>query len=123
MFSVSFFHCVPRITAEMMLAKAFITLMSKLTNLIVMELGVSSFDEWMMVLAIKDESVGRTSDLVFLGSFDLWLLGSRNDAVVSEKKARRRDLNNTTIDILNCCHWRLNHVANLGIRIIADART
>ena len=96
-------------------------MMSEPTDLIVVELGMSSFDEGMMVLAIKDEGVGRTSDLVFLRSFGLWLLSSRNDAVVSEKIARRRDLNHTSIDIFNCCHWRLNHIANTGINVILDA--
>ena len=119
--SVSSFHCVPRITAEMLLAKPFLTLMSELTDLIVVELGMSSFYEGMVVLAIKDEGVGRTSDLVFLRGFGLWLLSSRNDAVVSEKIARRRDLNHTTIDILNRCHWRLDHIANEGINVIPDA--
>lgn len=86
--------------------------MSKLTDLIVVELGVVGFDEWMMVLTIKDESVGRTSNLVFLESLGFWLLGSRNDRVVSEKIARRRDVDYTTTDILNGCHWRFNDVAN-----------
>ena len=121
MLSVSSFHCVPRITAGMPLAKPFLTLMSELTDLIVVELGMSSFDEGMMVLAIKDEGVGRTSDLVFLRSFGFWLLSSWNDAVVSEEIARRRDLNHTTIDIFNRCHWRLNHIANKGINVILDA--
>lgn len=80
------------------------------------------FDEWMMVLAIKDESVGRTSDLVFLKSLGFWLLGSRNDRVVSEKVARRRDVDHTTIDIFNGCHWRFNDVANLEVKIIPAAR-
>ena len=90
--------------------------MSKLTDLVVVELGVSSFDEWMMVLAINDKGIWRTSDLVFLESLGFWLLGSRNDGVVSEKVARRRDLNHPTTDIFNGCHWRCNHVADLGIR-------
>ena len=96
--------------------------MSELTDLIVVELGVSGFDKGMMVLAIEDEGVGRTSDLVLLRSFDFWLLGSRNDVVVSEKKSRRRNLNHTTIDIFNRCHWRLNHIANIEIKIIPEAR-
>ena len=82
---------------------------------------MSSFDDGMMVLAIKDEGVGRTSDFVFLRSFRFWLLSSRNDAVVSEEIARRRDLNHTTIDIFNRCHWRLNHIANTGVNAVLDA--
>lgn len=57
--------------------------MSKPTDLVVVQLGVAGFDEWVMVLAIKDESVGRTSDLFFLESLRFRLLGSRNDGVVS----------------------------------------
>lgn len=83
---------------------------------------MSGFDEGMMVLTIKNESIGRTSDLLFLGSLSFRLLSSRNDAVVSEKIARGRDLNHTTIDIFNCCHWRLNHVANREIKKKPKAR-
>ena len=122
MLSVSFFHCVPRIIAEILLAKLTVASASKLTDLVVVELGMASLDEWMMVLAIKNESVGRTSDLVFFESLGFWLLGFGNNGVVSEKIARGRDLNHTTIDIFDGCHWRLNHVANLEVKIVSDAR-
>ena len=122
MLSVSFFHCVPRITAEILLAELIVASTSKLTDLVVVELGVASLDEWMMVLAIKNESVGRTSHLVFFESLGFWLLGFRNNGVVSEKIARGRDLNHTTIDIFDGCHWRFNHVANLEVKIVSDAR-
>lgn len=96
--------------------------MNKLTDLVVVKLRVTSFDKWMMVLAIKDESVRRTCDLVFLESLGFWLLGSRDDGVVSQKVPRRRDLNHTTIDIFNGCHRRINHIAYNEVRIIPDAR-
>lgn len=96
--------------------------MSELTNLVVVELRVSRFDEWMMVLAIKNKSVWRTSDLVLLESLGFWLLGSRNDGVVSEEIARRRDLSHATSDIFNSCHWSCNHVADLKVNFIPDVR-
>ena len=96
--------------------------MSRLTDLIVMELRVTSFDEWMMMLAIKDESVGRTSNLIFLESLNFGLLGSRNDRVVSEKIARRRNLNHTTIDVFNGCHWCVNDISILNFRLIPNSR-
>ena len=45
------------------------------------------FDEWMMVLTIKDESVGRASNLVFLGSLRFWLVRSRKDGIMSKEIA------------------------------------
>ena len=62
---------------------------NELTDLIVVKIGVLSFEKWVKGLAVEYEGVRRTSNLGLLRRRRLRLFDSGNDDIVPKGKGRR----------------------------------
>lgn len=82
-----------------------------LTNLIVVQVWVLDFEKWMVMLAVKNESIRRPSYLSLLGILDSRVTSSWNNFGVPIIMTGRHDLNYPTIRVFEDSHWRLDEVS------------
>jgi len=86
-----------------------------LTDLIIVQVWILRFEEWVMVLAVEDESIRWTSHFGFLAGLDLWITSSENDLIVAMIMMGRHYLDQGTIRILENHYWRLDEIPGCEI--------
>lgn len=86
---------------------------SLLTDLVIVKIGVLSFDKWVIGFAVEYEGVRRTSDFHFLCRCHLRLFDSGDDDIVPKEKAGWCDLEGAADVVLKGCHRCCNQKTRL----------
>ena len=89
------------------------------TDLVIVKLWVLGFEQRVVMLAIQNERVRRTSDLGFARGPRLIFLGSWNDGVMPNRVTCRRNGNHATTLIFSESHRSFNQVACLRVSMVS----